>query len=204
MTNYNELIFAVDNKSGMVTIMNSNKEKILELGLYSLVRVSNKLKEIITDMNEQKSDIDFYKDELHGVELSVDDWVKIYNDLSDPKKHYIKATDEFIEQWSGYKVKPLSEVVQKLTVACYDVESVNDLFECEYYSIEDDWGEEYLCPWYKDDALKDNAIGGIASVISKYTKEDLDSFNKKYNLDIRFYGDYEKEMKEKIYAIERA
>lgn len=204
MTNYNELIFAVDNKSGKVTIMNSNKEKILELDLYSLVRVSNKFKEIITDLNEQKSDIDFYRDELHKIDLSVDEWVKIYNNLFDPKKHYIKATDEFIEKWSGYKIKPLSEVVQKLTAACYDVESVNDLFECEYYSIEEDWGEEYLCPWYKDDALKDNAIGGIVSVISKYTKEDLDSFNKKYNLNIRFYGDYEKEMKEKIYAIERA
>ena len=198
MTNYNELIFTVDNKNDKATIWNSSNEKILELNLYNLVRFSNKLREMITKMNEYKSDIDFYRDELNKNELSVDDWVKIYNDLSDPKEHYIKATDEFVEKWSGYKIKPLSEVVQKLTVACYDVESVNDLFECEYFSIENDYGEEYLCPWYKDDALRDNAIGGIVSVISKYTKEDLDNFNKKYNFDIPFYGDYEKVYKEKI------
>lgn len=203
MTNYNELIFTVDNKSGMVTIMNSNNEKILEFNLYNLVRFSNKLREMITKMNEYKSDIEFYRDELNEIELSVDEWVKIYNDLSDPKHRYIKATNKFIEKWSGYKIKPLFEVIQRLTVACSDVESVNDLFECAYYSIEG-YGEEYLCPWYKDDALKDNAIGGIVDVIANYTKEDLDSFNKKYNLDIPFYGDYEKEMKEKIYAIERA
>lgn len=197
MTNYNELIFTVDNKNGTATIRNSSSKKILEFNLYNLVRFSNKLREMTTKMNEYKSDIEFYRDELHEVEFTVDEWVKIYNDLSDPKKHYIKATEEFIEKWSGYKIKPLFEVIQRLTVACSDVESVNDLFECAYYSIEG-CGEEYLCPWYKDDALKDNAIGGIVDVIANYTKEDLDSFNKKYNLDIPFYGDYEKVYKEKM------
>ena len=133
-------------------------------------------------------------------DMSTEELVPIYNGLK-AGNEFIETTPEFIDKF--YKFKECEHLID-FVEATENVDSISELFEiCDsgWVSIEKVPGTnvEYLEPWYGGEGNTDrHLIESIVNVVKDYDRLQIDELNKRFGLNIEYYGDYEKEERAKF------
>ena len=159
-----------------------------------VICLMDKLKNTLIEFEKVDDPKPFYCDQLYKENLTTEQLVNMSNDVC--KTNYIKRTDEFIIDYYKYGKVSMKELLDNVLATCYDVDSVESLFDCDYINIEKDkWAVngEYLNTLEDNEYFQEKLVEDIGKALVEYDEKDLQEFNKQYNLQFKHYNEYLKE-----------
>ena len=157
----------------------------------------DKLKNTLIEFEKVYDPEPFYCDQLYKENFTTEQLVNMSNDVC--STNYMKRTDEFILDYYKYGKVPMKEFLDNVLANCYNVESVEPLFDCDYISIEKDkWAVngEYLNTWEDNEYFQEQLLEDIGKALAGYDEDKLKEFNEKYNLQFKHYNEYLKEVRD--------
>lgn len=187
------LKFKGDSVSKQITItLNDNCISVFDID--DLICLMNKLKNTLIEFEKVDDPEPFYCDQLYKEGLNTEQLVNMSNNVCET--NYIKRTDEFVIDYYKYGKVSMKEFLDNVVATCYDLDSVESLFDCDYIEIEKDkWAVngEYLNTLEDNEYFREQLVDHIGKALAEYDEKDLQEFNKQYNLQFKHYNEYLKE-----------